>query len=164
MSTEAVTPPLFCAAHVLDSWDEEAPQMAFVALVASDAPSRADGMLVVAGRAEMADLLRHPAVRATDGVHYNMGAQRPLIPLDLDGEQHRRYRRLLDPLFVPKQVAWLEEPIRARTNALIDEFAQAGEAELMEQLCAPLPTQIFIDLLGLPIADLPNFLEFKEAV
>jgi cytochrome P450 len=31
-------------------------------------------------------------------------------------------------------------------------------------LCAPLPTHIFIDLLGLPIDDLPLFLEFKEAV
>ena len=34
----------------------------------------------------------------------------------------------------------------------------------MSGLCAPLPTHIFIDLLGLPLGDLPLFLEFKEAV
>src|SRR4051812_23321674 len=121
-------------------------------------------MLVVARRDELAEFLRHPDVHATDGVHNNLGAQRPLIPLDLDGEQHRKYRRLLDPLFTPKNVARLEESIRARTNALIDAFAGEGRAELMLDFCAPLPTHIFIDLLGLPLADLPIFLEFKEAV
>jgi cytochrome P450 len=87
-----------------------------------------------------------------------------LIPLDLDGDIHRKYRRLLDPLFTPKRVARLEESIRARTNALIDQFVHAGEAELMFDLCATLPTHIFIDLLGLPTEDLSIFLEFKEVV
>jgi cytochrome P450 len=164
MTIEAATPPIFCAAHVLDSWDEQAPQAAFVQLVSNDGLSRADGKLVIAGRAEIGEFLRHPSVHMTDGVHNNLGAQRPLIPLDLDGELHRKYRRLLDPLFTPKRVAALEAPIRARTNALVDEFAHTGEAELMAQLCAPLPTHVFIDLLGLPIEDLPVFLEFKEAV
>jgi len=149
---------------VLDSWDEQAPQAAFVHLVSNDGLPRADGTLVIAGRAEIGEFLRPPSVHMTDDVHINMVAQRPLIPLDLDGELHRKYRRLLDPLFTPKRVADLEAPIRARTNALIDEFAHAGEVELMAQLCAPLPTQVFVDMLGLPIEDLPIFLEFKEAV
>lgn len=119
---------------------------------------------MVAGREPVRRLLRHPAVHATDGVHYNLGAQRPLIPLDLDGDAHRMYRRLLDPLFTPKQAARLEPAIRARANALIDDFADTGAAELFTALCVPLPTHIFIDLLGLSIEDLPNFLEFKEAV
>ena len=164
MTAETSTPPAFCAAHVLASWDERHPQRAFAELAGQDAPGRTDGVLVVARREEMAKFLRHPAVRATDGVHYNLGAQRPLIPLDLDGELHRKYRKLLDPLFSPKRVAGLAPTIRARTNALIDEFAGQGEAELLSGLCAPLPTHIFIDLLGLPINDLPLFLDFKEAV
>ena len=31
-----------------------------------------------------------------------MGAGRPLIPLMLDGDEHTKYRKLLDPLFAPK--------------------------------------------------------------
>jgi len=162
--TAETTTPTFCAAHLLSAWDERHPQRAFAELAGQDAPSRPDGTLVVARREQMAEFLRHPAVRATDGVHYNMGAQRPLIPLDLDGDAHRKYRKLLDPLFTPKRVAGLEPMIRARTNALIDTFADEGEAELLSGLCAPLPTHIFIDLLGLPIDDLPLFLAFKEAV
>src|SRR3954447_24026284 len=34
----------------------------------------------------------------------------------------------------------------------------------MMDFCLPLPTHVFIDLLGLPIADLPAFLDFREAV
>jgi cytochrome P450 len=164
MTAETSTPPVFCAAHLLGSWDERHPQRAFAELAGQDAPSRPDGTLVVARREEAAEFLRHPAVHATDGVHNNLGAQRPLIPLDLDGDAHRKYRKLLDPLFTPKRVAGLEPAIRARTNALIDTFAGQGEAELLSGLCAPLPTHIFIDLLGLPLDDLPLFLEFKEAV
>jgi cytochrome P450 len=156
--------PVFCAAHMLSSWDERAPQAAFTELSGQTAPTRPDGTPVVASRKEAGDFLRHPAVRATDGVHYNLGGKRPLIPLDLDGEEHRRYRKLLDPLFSPKQVARLEPVIRARTNALIDAFAEAGSADLMPSLCGPLPTYLFIDLLGLPDADLPVFLDFKESV
>ncbi|WP_239313853.1 cytochrome P450 [Frankia sp. Cj3] len=164
MTAEAIIPPLFCAAHLLGSWDERHPQQAFGELAGQDTPSRPDGTLVITRREEMTEFLRHPAVRATDGTHYNMGAQRPLIPLDLDGDAHRTYRKLLDPLFAPKQVARLEATIRARTNALIDMFVDTGEAELLTSLCAPLPTHIFIDLLGLPTDDLPIFLDFKEAV
>ncbi|WP_433461858.1 cytochrome P450 [Spirillospora sp. CA-128828] len=156
--------PVFCAAHELSSWDERHPQAAFTELSGQACPVRPDGTLVVANRQEAVDFLRHPAVRATDGVHYNLGGKRPLIPLDLDGDAHRKYRRLLDPLFTPKRVARLEPLIRARTNALIDAFADAGSADLMPDLCGPLPTHLFIDLLGLPTADLPRFLEFKEAV
>ena len=164
MTAEHAAAPVFCAAQLLDSWDERRPQRAFAQLSEQDSPIRPEGTLVVSGREEVTEFLRHPAVHATDGVHYNLGGQRPLIPLDLDGDEHRKYRRLLDPLFTPKRVARLEPAIRARANALIDTFIGAGEAELMSALCVPLPTHIFIDLLGLPLDDLPFFLDFKEAV
>jgi cytochrome P450 len=163
MNAEPVA-PAFCAAHELSSWDERHPQAAFAELAGQAAPVRPDGTFVVAARNQMTDFLRHPAVRATDGEHYNLGGKRPLIPLDLDGEAHRRYRGLLDPLFSPKSFARLEPLIRARTNELIDGFAGVGSADLMPSLCGPLPTYLFIDLLGLPAADLPVFLDFKEAV
>ncbi len=163
MSSEDVM-LVFCAAHELASWDERHPQAAFAELAGQACPVRPDGTLVVAARGEMAEFLRHPAVRATDGVHYNLGGKRPLIPLDLDGDAHRKYRRLLDPLFTPKSMARLEPLIRSRTNALIDAFADAGSADLMPSLCGPLPSFLFIDLLGLPATDLPVFLDFKEAV
>ena len=53
----------------------------------------------------MADIqfvTRHPAVE--QGSKY-LGSDRPAIPLGLDGDLHRKYRRLIDPIFTAKKVA-----------------------------------------------------------
>jgi cytochrome P450 len=93
-----------------------------------------------------------------------MGAGRPLIPLMLDGELHTKYRKLLDPLFAPKAVAALEPRVRKLCNDLIDGFAADGEVELFHTFCEPLPSQIFLTLLGLPLDDLPFLLWFKDGI
>jgi cytochrome P450 len=54
--------------------------------------------------------------------------------------------------------------IRDLTNELIDTFIDAGEIEAYSQFCAPLPSRIFIDLLGLPPRDLSFFQAFKDGV
>jgi cytochrome P450 len=93
-----------------------------------------------------------------------LGAGRPLIPLMLDGEQHTNYRKLLDPLFAPKHVARLEPVIRNLAETLIDAFAAAGEVDFYPAFCEPLPSQIFLSQLGLPLADLPFLLWVKDGV
>src|SRR6266851_5242412 len=68
MTAETSAPPVFCAAHLLASWDERDPQHALAELAGQDAPSRTDGTLVVARREELAEFLRHPAVRGRTAV------------------------------------------------------------------------------------------------
>ena len=93
-----------------------------------------------------------------------LGAGRPLIPLMLDGEQHTRYRKLLDPLFAPRQVARLEPVIRDLSESLIDAFAADGQVDFFAAFCEQLPTQIFLSQLGLPLADVPFLLWVKDGV
>jgi cytochrome P450 len=97
-----------------------------------------------------------------------MGGDQKLIPLDLDGPDHRKYRRLLDPLFSPKaktsQIARLDPVVRAIANELIDGFAAAGAVEAYHAFCVPLPTIIFVDLLGLPQSDREFFLDFVHDI
>lgn len=93
-----------------------------------------------------------------------MGAGRPLIPLMLDGEEHTKYRRLLDPLFAPRKMAKLEADIRDLSNRLIDNFAATGRCELYNDFCEPLPSQIFLTLLGLPLDDLDFLIWFKNGI
>ena len=118
----------------------------------------------------MEDLLeinRHPGIAGAGGATAplgTLGAERPLIPLDIDGDDHKKYRRLLDPLFAPKRVATWEPTVRARTNELIDTFVERGSAELFEELCQPLPSSIFVDMMGVPREDIATFLAFKDAV
>ena len=93
-----------------------------------------------------------------------LGAGRPLIPLMLDGDQHTKYRKLLDPLFAPKQVARLESIVRNLAETLIDAFAGDGEVDLYASFCEPLPSQIFLSQLGLPLDDLPFLLWVKDGI
>jgi cytochrome P450 len=93
-----------------------------------------------------------------------IGNVRPLIPLGVDPPDHVKYRRLLDPLFAPRQVARLEGDVRSLVNELIDDFIADGEVEFNRAFAIPLPCTVFLRLLGLPIEDLDVFLEFKDNI
>ncbi len=92
------------------------------------------------------------------------GQSRPLIPLDLDGPEHAKWRRVLDPMLSPKAIAFLEKDIRRRANELIDSFIDRGNAELTSEFCEPLPCRVFLDLIGMPQDRLGEFLRFKNDV
>ena len=110
---------------------------------------------------------RNPHLVSTNpetGIPFGMGSEDPLIPLHLDGELHRHYRRLLDPLFTPKKMALLEPDIRALADELIDGFIDAGEVELHDAFCVPLPSIIFLRLFGMPLDDMPLLISFKDGI
>ena len=103
--------------------------------------------------------LRHPEVFSSKDV-VNIGNDMPLIPLSVDPPDHRKYRRLLDPEFSPTKMAALEDESRALVNRIIDEFVDRGECEFHEDFATPLPSTIFLALIGLPQSDLPQFLRW----
>ena len=105
--------------------------------------------------------LRHPEVFSSKDV-VNIGNDMPLIPLSVDPPDHRKYRRLLDPEFSPTKMAALEEESRALVNRIIDEFVARGECEFHEDFATPLPSTIFLALVGLPQTDLPQFLKWRD--
>jgi cytochrome P450 len=123
-----------------------------------------DGVLWLYRHDDILAVNRHPAVLGTGGRGSQFGNDNPLIPLEIDGEDHRKWRRLLDPLFAPKRVILLEESVRQLAKELIDGFAPNGEAELYEDFCVPLPCLTFLRLVGAPVTDLDFFIEFKDGV
>jgi cytochrome P450 len=93
-----------------------------------------------------------------------LGSDRPAIPLGLDGPEHRKYRRLLDPVFTAARVAPLADTVRAWANELIDRFIGQGEVDVYPAWCEPLPSTIFLSIMGLPMGDLDAFLHFKNLI
>ena len=91
-----------------------------------------------------------------------LGSNRPAIPLGLDGAEHTKYRRLLDPVFTAKRVAPLTDQVRSLANKMIDAFIDHHEVDAYREWCEPLPSQVFLSIMGLPMQDLPGFLRFKE--
>jgi len=105
--------------------------------------------------------LKHPEVFSSKNV-VNIGNDVPLIPLSVDPPEHAKYRRLLDPQFSPKRMAELEPEARKLVNEIIDGFAAAGTCDFHEDFATPLPSTIFLALMGLPQEDLPQFLRWRD--
>jgi cytochrome P450 len=118
----------------------------------------------------MADVVavgNHPAVVSCSPVTHEsmgMGSREPLIPLNLDGDIHRHYRKLIDPLFSPRRVAVFEEGFRKLADDLIDTFIANGVVELNSQYAVPLPATMFMQIFGAPMEDLPFFIEMKDNI
>ena len=94
----------------------------------------------------------------------DLGNLRPLIPLQIDPPEHAKYRRILDPLFTPREMAAREPGVAQLVNEMIDRFADRGECDFHEEFAVPLPCTVFLQLLGLPLEDLDKFLEWKDGV
>ena len=78
--------------------------------------------------------------------------------LAMDGKKHRDHRNLVSAAFKSKALArWEPTIVRPVCNALIDEFIDAGEADLIRNFTFEFPTRIIARLLGLPAEDLPMF-------
>lgn len=140
------------------------PQKLFAEKASDIRADHGDGIVTLYRHEDIVKVNRHPAVLGTGGRGGSFGNDNALIPLEIDGEEHKKWRRLLDPLFSPKQIAFLESSVRNRARALIDGFIGQGHVELAEAFCVPLPCLTFLNLVGAPVEDLDFFIEFKNNV
>jgi len=90
----------------------------------------------------------------------NLGQDQPLIPLEIDPPEHTAYRQILTPLFSPARMQAMEPQIRRLVNDLIDGFAARGHCDLIEEFARPLPTAVFLGLMGWPQDDAPRLLKW----
>ncbi len=82
---------------------------------------RARIMNIICHRRDIEAAFRHPEIYAsTEAV--DLSNIRPLIPLNIDPPDHKKYRRILDPLFAPRAMAALEQPVAELANHLMDAF------------------------------------------
>jgi cytochrome P450 len=73
----------------------------------------------------------------------------PLIPMEIDPPEHRRYRKAFEPLFRPRVMAQLEHGLREHARALVAEMIQEREFDFVERFALPFPSGAFLGLLGL---------------
>ncbi len=119
------------------------------------------GVVLVIRYEDVLWAMRHPDAFTSAGGGLGLGEQ-PLLPLEVDPPLHTRYRRMLNPRFVPREIEKLEPEIRRVVRELIDAFAGRGSCDFHEELATPLPSTIFLALMGLPRDDLPQFLRWRD--
>ena len=88
------------------------------------------------------------------------------IPEMLDGDEHLQWRQQLGPLFSPKAMEKLETTVRQRAIDLIEEIVAKddGKCDLMAEFAQRYPTTIFLELMGLPVDELDQFMEWEHAI
>jgi len=122
-----------------------------------------EGLTVTFSRALSDHVLRHHELFSSVG-GLELGNTRPLIPLNVDPPEHAKYRKILDPLFAPRQMDAQEADITERVNHFIDAFAERGECNFTEEFAELLPASVFLGLMGLPWDELETFLHLRDGI
>lgn len=78
-------------------------------------------------------------------------------PINIDPPLHAKYRLPLQRVFSPKTINTLAGNIRALAGELIDKVLDQGQCEFMAAIAEPLPVQVFLKMLGLPLEKLPEY-------
>jgi cytochrome P450 len=152
---------------LFDPRNADAPQEMYAQLRSEAPVTRVTGYdgiptVYVSSYEEVVWALRHPEVFSSAPEAVSIGQEYPLIPLQVDPPDHAKYRRFLDPEFSPKRIGELDADARALVNSIIDRFIDRGRCDFHEEFATPLPSAIFLRLMGLPQSDLPTFLQWRD--
>ncbi len=120
--------------------------------------------MVLSRKADIDEALRHPEMFTSNMSAVDLKNVRPLIPLQIDPPDHKKYRKLLDPIFAPRLMTAMEEEVAVLVNDLIDRFIDRGEVDFSAEFSVPYPSQVFLKLLGLPPEELDRFLAMKDGI
>lgn len=73
--------------------------------------------------------------------------------MEMDPPEHTAYRRLVQPPFLPREVAVYEEAIRLLARAAIDDLQGQSEFDFVQAIARQLPMRMLGKLLGVPDDD-----------
>ena len=82
-------------------------------------------------------------------------------PLYLNPPEHILWRRVLTPLFSPRQLQRYEDFIRGVARRQIAKIAPQGRCELVSEFADVIPGEMFCYMLGLDKADYPRFASLR---
>jgi cytochrome P450 len=125
------------------------------------------GTWVFTQAADIRDVLQDPASFQSSGNRpfgKALGESWVLVPVDLDPPEHARMRGFLNPLFSPKRMAALAPAIEQRAAELIEPIRGQAEVNFVDVFARPFPVSIFLELFGLPTAEMDRFVRWVELI
>lgn len=124
--------------------------------------------LAVLRHREMGELLRHPLLRqgshawpehnGVTGVFAEWWGRTMLV---VEGKDHQRLRKLVNPAFSPRLLDKMRPQFEAMAAALIEDFAGQGRCDFMEAFANPYASRILCLMLGLPQEEAPHLLHLS---
>src|SRR5690606_14610632 len=91
-----------------------------------------------------------------------MGENWGVFPVEADLPMHTHYRALMQPLFTPKRVAEMNDRVRYHARYYIDQFKDGHGCEFVSAFAARFPIAVFLELFGLPIDEVEQFLAWED--
>ena len=86
------------------------------------------------------------------------------IPEMLDGRRHQRWRQLLGPFFAPGAVTRYKPRVHEVISEILDEVAPRGECDYVADVALRFPNTVFMEIMGLPVADAAEFQVWETAI
>jgi cytochrome P450 len=120
-------------------------------------------LLIACSRTLVEETLRNAEVFSSADL-VDQGNDRPLIPLAIDPPDHVRYRRLLDPLFAPRQVDRLEDDMTMRVHHFMDRFVDRGECNFTAEFAELFPSSVFLGMMGLDWDELDTLVALRDGI
>ena len=118
------------------------PQPIYSMLQQTSPVFRLDGVgVIVCSRSDIEQVLSNPDAFSLGVSAHDLKTERPLIPLQVDPPDHRKYRRILDRLFAPQRMKLLEGSTTRLVNDLIDGFIKDSEIDFSKQFSTPFPSR-----------------------
>jgi cytochrome P450 len=115
---------------------------------------------------DIREIVRNPAVFSSECVNIppTIGQDGPMIPLEIDPPDHTTYRQLMTPLFSPTRMAALEPEVRKIVTELLDDMTDSDECDFITSFAKPLPTKVFLALMGWPQEHAPQFHHWTDTI
>lgn len=159
------TPPPPCPIDVLDPRFYDDPWEGYRWL-RTHSPIHRDernGLWVISRHADVTHVSLHPELySAAEGVRPRVAA--PMSIISMDDPEHTRQRRLINRGFTPARVRALTDHIRDLSNQIIDEVAQRGELDFVEDFAIHVPLIVIAELMGLDPEQRNDLYKWSDAM
>ena len=99
------------------------------------------------------------AVSGGEGEHRGQGA---ITLLEFDPPDHTALRLLVNRGFTPRAIRQLEDSAHRIAGELVDKFIAEGGGDAAEMLAAQLPLQVTGEMLGIPVSDRDDILNWTN--
>jgi cytochrome P450 len=80
-----------------------------------------------------------------------------------DPPEHVKYRRLVDYAFTAQSVARLDAEITEVADAQLEQIIDAGHAEIVSEFASPIPLNVIMRVLGMPLDDMGQIKIWSDA-
>lgn len=84
--------------------------------------------------------------------------------LVLEGDEHNRIRRLVNPAFSPRRVELLLPRFRSLADSLMDEWIEDGKTEFAGRFAAPYATRVLCMMLGIDEDDWEKIYKLSSVI